>query len=194
MKNAGFTLIELMVSLTVFSIVMLISVGTLLTLIDANAKAQALYMATTNLSFALDMMTRDIRIGHYYRCENLNEGNHYGNDLFSDQTAKNNCSSGNSEKALIFTRDWSGVRVGYRLRNEQIEQRVSPSTTWVPLTTSNSVRVTKLDFVVENSATGGGQPTIGINIQGEVPDGIEDESTTDFDIQTQIISRRLDII
>ena len=39
----GFTLIELMVSLTVFSIVMVVSIGTLLIMIDSNAKAQALY-------------------------------------------------------------------------------------------------------------------------------------------------------
>ena len=42
MNKKGFTLIELMVSITIFSIVMLISVGALLSIIDANRKDQSL--------------------------------------------------------------------------------------------------------------------------------------------------------
>ena len=200
-SKAGFTLIELMVSLTIFSIVMLISVGTLLTLIDANAKAQALYMATTNISFALDVMTRDIRTGHYYRCENVDNGNHFGQENNSgngyDNEYTKDCASGGEE--LVFTRDWSNVRVGYRLSEGQIEQKIGYSGSWVPLTSLSTLNVTSLEFVVQNSkaAQGGNnysQPTITISVQGEVADGIEDDSVTDFDIQTQIISRRLDII
>ncbi len=69
--SAGFTLIELMVSLTLFSITMLISVGTLLILIDINAKAQAMYSSTTNLAFMLDNMTREIRMGYAYNCSTV---------------------------------------------------------------------------------------------------------------------------
>lgn len=204
MRDAGFTLIELMVSLTVFSIVMLISVGTLLTLIDANAKAQALYMATTNLSFALDVMTRDLRTGHYYRCEMVAEngfnGNHFGVDGSpgngSSDTYTKDCNGG---QELIFTRDWSGVRVGYKIESGQIWQKLGVTGTWTPLTSSGTVNITSLEFVVLNSKTldttnDNKQPTIGVSIQGEVTDGIGDGSTTDFNIQTQIISRRLDII
>jgi prepilin-type N-terminal cleavage/methylation domain-containing protein len=67
-KNRGFTLVELMVSLTVFSVVMLISTGVLLVMIDVNAKGQALYSSYSNLTFALDSMTREIRTGRNYYC------------------------------------------------------------------------------------------------------------------------------
>ena len=71
-RARGFTLVELMVSLTIFSIVMMVSTGTLLVLIDVNAKAQALYSATSNLSFALDSMTREMRTGYHYYCDDSN--------------------------------------------------------------------------------------------------------------------------
>jgi len=178
----GFTLIELMVSLTVFSIVMVISVGTLLTLIDANAKAQALYMATTNLSFALDAITRDIRTGHDYHCY-TGGGIPAGGPL--------NCASGDS---LSFVRDWDTIQVGYRLRGGKIQQNVGmvSSDSWEDMT-SDMVVIDTFDFVVANSLGGDtSQPTIDVVVSGYVDNGLE--VTTDFNLQTHIVARRLDIL
>jgi prepilin-type N-terminal cleavage/methylation domain-containing protein len=65
---AGFTLIELIVSMAVFSVVITISVGALLTLIASNEQLQNKQSVMTNLSFALDSMTREIRTGTHYFC------------------------------------------------------------------------------------------------------------------------------
>lgn len=62
----GFTLIEMMVSVTLFSVVMLVSVGSLLSLTNANRKAQALQSVMDNLNVALDGMVRSIRMGSNY--------------------------------------------------------------------------------------------------------------------------------
>ena len=40
--NSGFTLVEMIVAVALFAVVMLISVAALLSLVDANRKAQAL--------------------------------------------------------------------------------------------------------------------------------------------------------
>jgi len=64
----GFTLIEMMVSLAVFSVVVTISVGALLVLIASNEQLQAEQGVMTNLSFALDSMTREMRTGTHYFC------------------------------------------------------------------------------------------------------------------------------
>jgi len=64
----GFTLIEMIVSLGLFSIVITISVGALLVLIATNEQLQAEQSVMTNLSFALDSMTREIRTGTNYYC------------------------------------------------------------------------------------------------------------------------------
>lgn len=66
--NKGFTLIEIMVSVSIFSMVMVIVVGALLVLNDANKKAQALRAIVDNLNFAVEDMTRSIRTGKDYNC------------------------------------------------------------------------------------------------------------------------------
>lgn len=64
----GFTLVELLVSVFIFSMVMLVAVGSLLSMVDANRKAQTIKSAVNNLSFALDGMSRAIRVGTTFRC------------------------------------------------------------------------------------------------------------------------------
>ena len=66
--KGGFTLIEMIVSVAIFSIVMLIAGATLLSLVYANRKAQALQSVINNLNVSLDGMVRAIREGENYRC------------------------------------------------------------------------------------------------------------------------------
>lgn len=64
----GFTLVEMIVSLAIFSIVVTVSVGALLVLVGTNQQLQGEQSVMTNLSFALDSMTREIRTGSGYYC------------------------------------------------------------------------------------------------------------------------------
>ena len=59
----AFTLVEVLVSLSVFSLVMLIATGSIFTIVDANKKSHALKSVMTNLNFALESMAREIRVG-----------------------------------------------------------------------------------------------------------------------------------
>lgn len=74
-QHHGFTLVEMIVSLALFSIVITISVGALLVLISANQQLQEEQSVMTNLSFALDSMTREIRTGIHYYCDSQNSDN-----------------------------------------------------------------------------------------------------------------------
>jgi len=67
-KQSGFTLIEIIVSLALFSVVITIAVGALLILIASNRQLQNEQSVLSNLSFALDSMTREIRTGSNYYC------------------------------------------------------------------------------------------------------------------------------
>lgn len=67
-QQYGFTLIEMIVSLALFSVVITMSVGALLILIATNQQLQNEQNIMTNLSFALDSMTREIRTGTDYYC------------------------------------------------------------------------------------------------------------------------------
>lgn len=64
----GFTIVEMLVSLAVFSIVVTITIGSLLMLIASNRQLQVEQSIMTNLSFVLDGMTREIRTGKSYFC------------------------------------------------------------------------------------------------------------------------------
>lgn len=185
---AGFSLIELMVSLTIFSVVMVISVGTLLTYIDANAKAQAMYSATTNLSFALDNITREIRTGYHYYCYNG-----ASNNLPNINTSGRDCAS---DIAVAFVRERDNAEIGYRFDgNGRLEQKISPGP-WIPLT-ADDVVVREFKIVVSGSepydvnGTDVEQPTVDLLIEGYVKNGLDTE--TDFNIQSHIVQRRLDI-
>lgn len=59
----GFTLIEMMVSVALFSIVLVVALGAILTVLDSNRKAQTLTSVMNNLNFALESMTRSIKTG-----------------------------------------------------------------------------------------------------------------------------------
>lgn len=67
-SHAGFTLVEMIVAVGLFSIVMLVSVGALMSLVTANRKAEALQSVMNNLNVAVDGMVRAIRIGTVYHC------------------------------------------------------------------------------------------------------------------------------
>lgn len=64
----GFTLVEMIVALGIFSIVAVVALGALVKIISANKKAQTLQASITNLNFALESMSREMRVGTNYYC------------------------------------------------------------------------------------------------------------------------------
>jgi len=65
-SSKGFTLIEVMVAVSIFAIVVTVGVGSLMTVNKAYRQSQAQRAAIDNVSFALEAMTREIRIGQSY--------------------------------------------------------------------------------------------------------------------------------
>ncbi len=65
-SNRGFTLIEMIVSLALFTVVAVVSIGALLKIMDANKKSISLKTVTNNINFALESMTREMRVGTKY--------------------------------------------------------------------------------------------------------------------------------
>ncbi len=68
MSSRGFTLVEMIVSLMIFSIVAVVALAALVKIIDANNKAQTIQAAVTSLSFSLDSMSRELRTGSNIHC------------------------------------------------------------------------------------------------------------------------------
>ncbi|MDB5188744.1 MAG: hypothetical protein JWM92_342 [Candidatus Nomurabacteria bacterium] len=66
--QAGFTLVELLVSLTLFTIVVTAAVGSLYTVNQASARVTAMRTVLDNLNFAMESMSRTIRTGSNIVC------------------------------------------------------------------------------------------------------------------------------
>jgi prepilin-type N-terminal cleavage/methylation domain-containing protein len=187
----GFSLIEVLVSLSIFTIVVTISVGSLLVLIDANARARNTQEVMTNLTFTLDSMTRDIRTGSDYYCSTSSA-------LPALDIDRQDCSSGSANgRILIFneggqslTSGVAGSRISYQLNANAIERRLGPGS-WVSVTSPNTV-ITLLRFEVRGSTVTGNlfPPYVVIHVAGYAKD---DENRSLFNIQTTVTQQLLDI-
>ena len=67
-RNKGFTLIEMIVALALFAIVAVVALGALMKIISANKKAQSLQSAITNINYALESISREMRVGSNFSC------------------------------------------------------------------------------------------------------------------------------
>lgn len=70
----GFTLVEIIVSMMIFSIVVVVALAALVKIIDANKKAQTTQDAVIGLSFALESISRELRTGSKLHCEANSSG------------------------------------------------------------------------------------------------------------------------
>lgn len=189
----GFSLIEVLVALSLFTIVTTVSVGTLMVLIDANIKQQGAQVIVTNVSFALDSMTREIRTGFHYYCRN-----NIGNNSQTTGTSTRNCPHGaNSlvitESGQSLTEGKGSRRIAYRHNpaDQSIQRRLGTTGVWQTITASE-VNITTLDFIVTGtSTTDSKSPTVTIFIEGTSED--VERLDTSFQIQTTVTQHNLDI-
>jgi len=187
----GFTLIEMMVAVSIFAIVMTIGVGALLSLVDANRRAQAINSVMNNLNAALESMTRSIRVGTTYYCQTSSVPPSAGT---LSQTQ--GCTDGKLiafESATGDTGDDTD-QVVYRLNGTQLERSLDSGGTWVALT-APEVTIDSFSFYVvgaESFSESGDtiQPRVLMRIQGSAP---IPGGTTEFNVQASVVQRILDI-
>lgn len=176
--SRGFTLIELMVSLSVFIIIMTVSLGSILSVLSSNEKSQTKKTSMDNLNFALESISRTIRFGTNFAC----------GTTASNPPAANDCVAGG---ASFSVRDSNGALVVYSLSNGQIMKAVNNGT--ANPVTSGEVSITRLTFYVFNSSLWPevGQPRVVISLSGTV--GVKTATKSVFNLQTTVSQRKLDI-
>lgn len=192
-KQKGFSLIELLVSMALFTVVLTMGIGALLVLINANAKAQNTQESVSNIQFALDSMAREIRTGFAYYCSS-------GSETTGDITTHQDCNKGTYlsiiEGGKSLTAGAENRRIAYRFNSSEgsIERKVG-SGSWANLTTP-TINITAMHFNVANTASkedGSNllQPNVTIFIAGEVV-GIANTGS-EFMMQTTVTKRVLDL-
>jgi prepilin-type N-terminal cleavage/methylation domain-containing protein len=193
-QKRGFTLIEMLVSVALFSVVMLIAGATLLSLVYANRKAQALQSVMNNLNITLDDMVRNVRMGSNYRCGSQSE---------PIPPANGDCTSGGT--SLYFTpfgedpsnrSDDIGYFVGGvcpagRMCVTEEENGVVET---VPIS-APEVQITNMEFYVigtEPAVDGGTvQPKVLFTLTGQA--GLQANTKTIFQIQATAVQRLLNL-
>ena len=68
-SQKGFTLLELIVSVALFTIVVTIVMGAYLAIIDLDRRARATNDLVANFNFVVDGMSRSLRTGMHYGCQ-----------------------------------------------------------------------------------------------------------------------------
>lgn len=148
-NNKGFTLIELMVAIFVFTSIMVVAMGSMLTALSTVKEARALRFAMDNVGFATESMTRTIRMGTGYYCAEGETGINLGNN---DLVTKD-CESGGTLLALK-PQGSSGSYIAYKQHakgdGSYDLERCDDNGGCVSIV-SPDVRITKLRFFVNGS-------------------------------------------
>ncbi len=84
-KNKGFTLIELMVSLMIFNVVVLASVGSLYSVNNSSKKIQSMRSVVDNLNFAIESLSRNVKTGDSIVCGGVSNVGGYTDCPLSSQ-------------------------------------------------------------------------------------------------------------
>jgi len=66
--NGGFTILETMVAVTLFTIIVTVGIGAMLNVNLARKKTESQRAVMDNLSFIMEDMSRNIRLGQMYHC------------------------------------------------------------------------------------------------------------------------------
>lgn len=206
----GFTLIETMVSVSIFLIVMTIVLGSLLSIIDGNKKTQSINSVANNLNAAIESFTRDIKTGYTYRCAPV--GSNVETIASLESLSINSCdplTALSLGQRLTFVSTISGAPrvVQYWLQENAglgtkgIVKRFCPANiTNVALCsgeyesvviTSPEIDVQKMDIYVKTPNPGIDQPGVFVVIKGTA--FINRTQSSDFSIQTFISQRLLNI-
>jgi prepilin-type N-terminal cleavage/methylation domain-containing protein len=197
MSQRGFTLVEMIVSLALFAVVATMSVGTVVVLLDGNRDLRGEQATISNVQFALDVMTRDIRTGYDYICDTSTSGVIFGsthNSMTGTTDCEDGFTNGNANAqhgvSFIVANSSSGVpeRMAYYYdRGEAgIFRRIGNGDPESIL--SESITLNDANFIVTGtSKTDEIQPTVTILLEVEAADGLP------FELQTTVTQRFLDI-
>jgi hypothetical protein len=180
-----------MVSLSIFVVIMILVMGSILSVLDLNNKIQSRKTAMDNLNFALESMTRTVRFGTKYHC---------GTSGDVSTPAQQDCVFGDNSITL---RTSDGVLVTYFLSNGAIMRTLNGST--LPLT-SPEVTIQTLNFFVlgsypaslttscpQNISNDCLQPRIIITISGIAGSTNKAKTQSTFHLETTLSERKFDI-
>lgn len=187
-KNKGFTLLEMLVAIFIFTIVVTVAASAIINIINVNRKSRELQTVMGNINLAIESLSRDIRFGSNYSCNNSTA-------LYPDVAT--DC-SGNGVEQISLARN--GQRIVYNLFRDPLAGGKGklvktvydpgpPVSTISNDMTSTEVDITKLAFYVVGVGGSNPHPRVLITLSGLVKFTTGEPTT--FSIQTTVAQRNL---
>ena len=143
-KSSGFTLMELMLAVTLFSVAIIISVSALLGIIGVQRRSSALQRVENNVNFAVKSMMVDISVGDLFYCgTNVPDGP-------LDSTTPQSCWS--SGGRLLVFRNVRDEKTVYRLDNGMIRRCVDDAGSGAcdePIVNANYLQLTSSQVSID---------------------------------------------
>ncbi len=183
---------EVIVAIFLFSLVMTIGMGSIITLLNANRKTQSIKSVMNNLNLALDSMTKVIAVGKDYHCGgsgNLNT------PLDCQNGATQMTFESNEDLYPLGNPDGLPDHITYSLQSDSfggyIERKIDGGS--ATRMTAPEIDITKMRFFVLGTAPFGGgldneQPKVVILIEGATKMAAQDAGSS-FQIQAMTSQR-----
>ena len=194
-NTTGFTLIEMLVSFSLFTIIMMVSIGALLSIANATRYGNSVRSVMDNVSYALDVISRTMRTGSDYTCY---PGAYDGSQNVVPITGGRDCSTGGFAVAFY---DQYGSPIAYQVnpssgtlevKKGQCANSICTYAASLPMTSPYvSIKNTGgVAFYVQGTTSTSDQPRMLINISGEA--GSRADLKANFNIETTVSQRSLD--
>ncbi|MFM2357890.1 MAG: hypothetical protein RJA61_627 [Candidatus Parcubacteria bacterium] len=168
-QGQGFTLIELMVAVSIFSIIMVMSMGAVFSIVEANRKSRSLKSAMNNLNLVVETISRNVKFGTNWSVQT-------NGITFQDRFTLPN-------RAL------QTVSYRHNATNGSIERSISGAQ--FESITSPEININRFNLTVQGVPSGDGlQPFVILQVGGIA--GTRASNQTTFDLQSAISQRELE--
>ncbi len=168
--RAGFTLLEMIVSVGLFAVVATIALGALLVSTTANRKSKTERVALDSLGFVLDDITQNVRFGSNYNC------NSTGTPVLVECTG-----------SILSLTDANGATVRYRRNTTTGAIERDTGAGWIRVS-DPSVNVAALSFTVRGNTPLFRYPRVSVRMRGTARN-LDTKTESSFALQTTITKR-----
>lgn len=205
-NQKGFTLVEMMIAVGLFTVIMTIGIGAILSVNATHRKTQTMRAVIDNLSFLMEDMARSMRLGDSFYCQE--SGAPGFNELSGTPEAPQNSSDGVDCESIAFEPFWNpepsnvNNQIIYQIKNDvngigtiikKTEQDGWSDADWDPVTPSEvNIDIARSGFTVTGAENplDNVQPKVTILLVGTVRiSGV----STEFNLQATVSQRVLDI-
>lgn len=209
-------MIETLVSLAIFSVIMVVTGGLILAVLNSNKQNQAINGVVNNLNYSIESMVRDIKTGYSYKC-NYDELAPDALIISNFKELPHNCTPGSAitNITLISTITGAETLVRYDFIPavtdssgyiQKTTYSLAGSASVYPLTDRQNIDIQQLSFKVDagiplyendiqNTAvdeTGPSQPYVFVLIKGTAK--VNAINISDFFVQTYVSQRLPNLI